>query len=613
MDVLTKQVLIKSEHYSKYVTIELYNYLFKEESLQMVLNKPFGSNWPVVYIIKGGNTVYIGETADISIRMKQHLLNDERKKLKVIYIIFDNEANKSSILDIEQNLIRLYSSESGINIQNKNFGQSPSHNYYHRPEYLSRIQTIWDMLIEANAAKSKYNTLINTQLFKYSPYTSLTESQKDVIQQTLKSICKALVQDEQIIVIIDGGAGTGKTLIATELMLFLSQLNGSSSVSLKSDEGEISIEDLDIIEYADDFIESDKSNINFGLVMPTVSTRLTIGQVFKSISGLSKKMILSPYDVVSNSVEDKKSKTIQRIVKPYDILVVDESHRLCYDKNIQNHNHYRIRQKQLGLNSQSSQLDWILKCSKCTVLLYDKNQSVKSSDISIEQFDNSIKQYGKTIIHLTLSDQLRCRGGNKFINYIDSIFNSNVVKKEVFSNTFEFKLYSNVDQMYDDIKQKDKSWGLSRVVAGYSWTWKTKTIKEMKNKSFPVNSIAPDDRDIDLGRHYVWNKPDLEYVIRENSIDEIGSIHTVQGYDLNYVGVIIGPEVDYDYDRKMITIDPSKSCDPGVTRMTSATDQIRYIKNAYKVLLTRGIRGCYIYVCNNNLHRYLNQYIPPNN
>lgn len=140
-------------------------------------------------------------------------------------------------------------------------------------------------------------------------------------------------------------------------------------------------------------------------------------------------------------------------------------------------------------------------------------------------------------------------------------------------------------------------------MAGYSWKWVTKGRTYEKCKEEGLWDI-----DID-GHHYIWNTDSDAWITSEHSVDEIGCVHTTQGFDLNYVGVIFGKEIDYDPVSDRIVIDPKQFHDVKVKFNTDEEKLHEYIINTYKVLLTRGIKGCYVYVCNENLRRYLNRFI----
>lgn len=150
--------------------------------------------------------------------------------------------------------------------------------------------------------------------------------------------------------------------------------------------------------------------------------------------------------------------------------------------------------------------------------------------------------------------------------------------------------------MHQAIKDKDKEYGLSRLVAGFAWPWITN----------PVNGKQTQDFDIEIdGYKLRWNSKTKDWVNSLGAINEVGCIHTVQGYGMNYVGVIIGPELYYDEKKKTIDVDKSKYCDRnGHAGITDPKELERYIKNIYRTLLTRGIKGTYVYIVDENLRNY---------
>ena len=110
------------------------------------------------------------------------------------------------------------------------------------------------------------------------------------------------------------------------------------------------------------------------------------------------------------------------------------------------------------------------------------------------------------------------------------------------------------------------------------------------------------------GKKYTWNATNCEWILRKDSINEIGCVHTTQGYDLNYVGVIFGKEIDYDPSLNEIVINEHSFFDKNVKIGSSPEELKTFILNAYKVMLTRGIKGCYIYCCNTKLQEYLKRF-----
>ena len=116
--------------------------------------------------------------------------------------------------------------------------------------------------------------------------------------------------------------------------------------------------------------------------------------------------------------------------------------------------------------------------------------------------------------------------------------------------------------------------------------------------------------DIELdGEKYVWNMSNQEWILRPGAVNEIGCVHTTQGYDLNYVAVIFGKEIDYDEQSQTVTIDRSKFYDTKVKSGVDDSTLKKYIVNSYKVMMTRGIKGCYVYACNQGMQNYLKRFM----
>ena len=186
--------------------------------------------------------------------------------------------------------------------------------------------------------------------------------------------------------------------------------------------------------------------------------------------------------------------------------------------------------------------------------------------------------------------------GSEYIDFINDIFLHKQPLKTTFSN-YEFKIYDAADTMVEDIKLKNKEHGLSRIVAGYAWPWHTNPKK--KDKQLKSHDIEIGDLKL------VWNSSAQDWVNSENAINEVGCIHTVQGYDLNYVGVIIGPEFGYNHKAKKFKIDKTKYFDiNGHAGVRDPQELEQYIINIYKTLCTRGIKGTYIYIVDKELREY---------
>ena len=179
-------------------------------------------------------------------------------------------------------------------------------------------------------------------------------------------------------------------------------------------------------------------------------------------------------------------------------------------------------------------------------------------------------------------------------------------------DNYDFKMFDDVDTMVKTIQALDKKYGLCRNAAGYSWEWISKITDEKKAQGIRTYQDILDNHleDITIGSYkYVWNMTNEEFILSDNAINEIGCIHTLQGYDLNYIGIIFGEEIDYNPETNEIEVDLDKFYDTYVKQGESYETVKKYIINSYKVIMERGIKGCYVYACNKNMRDYLKKYI----
>ena len=165
--------------------------------------------------------------------------------------------------------------------------------------------------------------------------------------------------------------------------------------------------------------------------------------------------------------------------------------------------------------------------------------------------------------------------------------------------------------MTDFIKKKNREVELCRNVAGFGWPWVTKRMSlDLKNEDETNRLINDGIFDIEIdGNKYIWNTTDSNWVGSNNSINEIGCIHTIQGFDLNYAGVIIGNELKYSLEAGKLFVDRDCYYDRHGKEKTSDNELLQYILNIYSVLCTRGVSGTYIYACDYGLREYLKRFI----
>ncbi len=509
-------------------------FAFDKVGFEGIKRFPLGRDWPVVYIIENGREVYIGETTSAHNRSRQHYENEDRARLKTLHVITDEEYNKSATLDLESQLIQYFSAEGTLRLQNGNKGLV-NHNYFDRDRYRAKLETIWKKLQELALVKRDLKDIENSELFKYSPYKALTEDQMAVADELYHAVRTGQASTH----IVNGGPGTGKTILATYLVKLLKE-------------------------------DDETKDLSVGLVISMTPLRRSIKDAFSRVSGLSESMVIGPSEVA-----DKK----------YDLLIVDEAHRLRQRRNITNYRSHDAMNKRLEFGQDGTELDWVLKCSKQQILFYDENQSIRPADVHVARFKNLVA------VHHFLTSQLRVKGGEKYIAFINNIFKGQKALDSKFHD-FDFQIYDDATEMVADIKIKNRKFSLSRIVAGFAWPW--------------ISRGSPDATDIDInGLKLRWNSTTTDWVNSPNAINEVGCIHTVQGYDLNYVGVIVGPELAYDATADRLVVNGDKYEDRNGWRgITDPAELERYIINIYKTLMTRGMRGCYVYFVDKETERY---------
>ena len=568
-------------------TLKVTNYPFNKADIGLINNDSLARDaYPIVYILYDTKTMvaYVGESTNAIARMNNHLSHPEKKNLNWVYIISDESFNKSAALDIESNLIQYMTAAGDFKLLNGNGGIS-SHNYYQKSEYFKIFKKIWSKLSFENIRMRDLLELQNSDLYKYSPYKSLSPDQYNSILEIFKDYSSDGIKK----IFVNGSAGTGKTILAIYLIKLLSTL---SQYELH----DIDIEDEALLFELDAFKKNNPEKLIIGLVVPMTSLRNTLKQVFKSVHGLSSNMVIGPTDVVK---------------KKYDFLIVDEAHRLTRRKSIMGYGAFDNVNKRLGLyhtekidskdvqsaEKNGNQLDWIINSSKYQLFFYDSEQSIKPADVRKESFDKIKGQNDAS--QITLFSQMRSEGKNDYITFVD-----NLLKEKLDNNTtifnnpnYELALFDDLSLMMERLQKMENEFGLCRSMSGYSWPWVSKTDANLP------------DAIID-GVKMFWNRQSIDWINSTTDVTEMGCIHTVQGYDLNYSGVIFGKEITYDKNSKKIKVIKNNYHDiKGKQALENEDELLKYIVKIYKTMMYRGIKGTYIYVCDRDLREYFEKHI----
>ncbi len=537
-------------------------------------------NSALVYLLNDKRSIYIGESIDIKNRFSSHNRHDSKKDLLIRHAIYSHLFNKSVTLHLEAFLINLFSAEKGLKLINANLGNN-GHYYHQKKEYEALFPQIWKQLEELKIARTSFEEIINSNVFKYSPYKSLNLDQ----QQAVLACLKMLVDDKKGI-FIQGNAGTGKTIIAIYVLkLLVTPIRYFEQFEMRD---EFSMEAFGLLNaYRDKHgitVENEKDlKDQVALVVSMTSLRSTLQKVFKDIDQLSSSMVISPTDISKRT---------------YKVVLVDEAHRLRRRKNISGYGDFDKSNTRLGFEiSEGTELDWVLKQSENQIFFYDSNQSIRTTDLPPSRFE--VLKNSTAYDSVRLQTQIRSKGGDLFTDFVHRLFDLELLPNERFeSKNFEMKLFDSFVTMRAQVFHKEAEIGLSRLVAGFSWEYKT---KDKKNRHLYDMTIEG----IDLR----WNSTAKDWINSKNAIHEVGSIHTVFGNDLNYIAIVFGKEIDYDPIAKTIVVYRDEYKDTNGKNSTDDLDLLFYVKNIYKTLMFRGIRGVYVYVCNPNLKAYLSQHM----
>lgn len=576
--------------------------------------------YPTVYVIyqvaDGGYRVYVGETNNIAQRTKTHLEVDPKKTDlserdlesvldpvdetanvnpshwnvfrdgdSTIIVIGHSLFNKSLTLDIEDRLMLYLSSVDGVKGANSvrlaNARRNIQTDYFTREYVDETFHSIWRGLRKHDQVLFPLERLIReSALFKASPFHQLNEQQVSAKMQILEAVDHALTpqefdrsRDESQLILVQGGAGTGKTVLLSSVFYDL--------VQTRSADTELGL--------PADFA---------AFLLVNHDEQVTVYEQIAEKLGLHDKKrphVMKPTKFIT---EHQKAET------KADVVLIDEAHLLW----TQGKQSYR------GKN----QLKDILELADVVVAVFDPLQVLAGNQYwSKEQLKDLQQRAGEENV-INLSQQMRIDSDGPAEEWIRKLVDEGRVGTIPTNDRYSIEIFDSPEALHEVIRSKsdpddesEAEKGLSRLIATYDW-------KFSSGKTRPEDS---DTWDVTIGDFRLpWNNQakyprgerNLSWAERPSTVDEVGSIFTVQGFDLNYAGVILGPSVKLRQGR--IIFDSSESQNPNVINkrtmvVNGETEKIdvseHLLRNQLNVLLTRGVRGMGIYAVDEELRSAL--------
>lgn len=540
------------------------------------------ANFPTVYIHNwqdsGDFEVYVGESNDIFKRTRQHYdaavdkSKWQRKLMEKdarLFIIGHEHFNKSLTMDIENRLMHYMMSAERVKHVH-NLRDNPQTSYYPVEELDEIFGRIWRGLRKENKELFPTESAIkDSAIYKASPLHKLTKEQKDARELILQKVSKALENGEtRQLIFIDGEAGTGKTV-----------LNSSTFYELycQAEEEEKTLKCYLLVNHDEQITVYEKIAEKLGL------------------TAKYGKVVSKPTTFINNHSEDD----------PVDVVFVDEAHLLLTQG----------KQSYHGEN----QLKDIIARARVTVVMFDENQILTTEQFweaqILEHYRNQAKAAEN---HIVLDKQLRMQADPVTMDWIDSFTKKGQLKEIPHTvDGYQIRVFDDPEMLDLEIqkKAKEKDSALSRVLATYDWEYSQKRKPDDRLRAYWEVVIGkwhkPWNRELaaELSRKEKRKISGLAWAEQPQTINEVGSTFTIQGFDLNYAGVILGPSVKYRNGK--IIFAPSESHNNKAIRNRTLSDGTKQkfgemlIQHEVRVLMTRGVNGMYIYACDPELRAAL--------
>ena len=374
----------------------------------------------------------------------------------------------------------------------------------------------------------------------------MIDSQHIVYQYALRDAVDTVKANEKKVMIVKGGPGTGKSVLAINLL-----------------------------------VELNKKGMTCFYVTKNSAPRLVYSNKLRG--DFTKKYIDHLFQGSGKFIEEKAN--------ALDCLVVDEAHRLTEKSDFFGHGENQIKE--------------IINASKFSIFFLDENQRVTLKDIGSEDLIKQFaKELGAGISTYELESQFRCNGSDGYIAWLDNVLEiRETANFDIDGFDYEFKVFDDPNKLRTAIEEKNKINNKSRIVASYCWEW------PKNNRNNPnYNDIKIPEYNFEIS----WNLDGGElFALGENTVKQAGCIHTTQGLEFDYVGVIIGNDMRYDGEHIVTDYKKRAKTDQSLNGLGTYKQEDRkkiadeIIKNTYRTLMTRGQKGCYVYCEDKQLAQYL--------
>lgn len=367
------------------------------------------------------------------------------------------------------------------------------------------------------------------------------------------------------VIIVKGGPGTGKTVIALHILAELSK----------------------------------STNKRHGLhVQYATKSKPLLEGVRHQVSPASRLLFQNVTSYVPASADENS----------VDVLLVDEAHRIQKNAN----NQYTKAEKRTDL----PQIDTIIRSAKVTVFFIDDRQAIRGVEIgSASLIREAAKRWNAKVEECELTSQFRCNGSDNYMDWMEQVLYNKPVTSIFNPEDYDLKVFDSPQDMYAKLVEQNNVQGQSaRLMAGFCWPWSKDVIdgdlvKDVRIGDFAMPWETSDDVPYPMlkKKYPKW----FEWAYKPLGIEQVGCIYTAQGFEFDYAGVIVGGDLKYDKTQNKIITDKNACKDPVLKRNVSEANMTfdDYVRNIYRVLMSRGMKGCYLYIVDEPLRDHIKKLI----